>query len=195
MKTHKFKQGSDEWFKVRLGKLTASSAQAIASKGKGLDTLVFEKVAEIITKKPKPSFTNEDIERGKELESMARNAYELETSNRVIEAGFCEFNRSVGASPDGFIGKDGLVEIKCKNDTNFVRYLYDGKIAPADGWQMQMQMFVTGREWVDYVIFNENFDPQIIIKRVARNESEIAKIKAGLSIGIAQIETILAKVK
>ena len=195
MKTHKFKQGSDEWFKVRLGKLTASSAQAIASKGKGLDTLVFEKVAEIITKKPKPSFTNGDIERGKEFESMARNAYELETSNRVIEAGSCEFNRSVGASPDGFIGKDGLVEIKCKNDTNFVRYLYDGKIDPAHVWQMQMQMFVTGREWVDYVIFNENFDPQIIIKRVNRNESEIAKIKAGLSIGIAQIETILAKIK
>lgn len=195
MKKHNFEQGSEEWFAIRRGKLTASSAKVIATRGRGLDTLVFEKVAEILTGMSKQFYTNGDIERGHELEAMARNSYELETGKKVVEVGFCELDKNVGASPDGLVGKDGLVEIKCKNDANFVKYLYNGKIDPAHVMQMQMQMLVTGREWVDYVMFNENFDPTTIIKIVVRNESEIAKIKGGIAFGVAQIKSVLKKVK
>jgi len=195
MKTYNFKQGSEEWRKVRLGKLTASNAQAIAARGRGLDSLAFEKAAEILTGKPKTNYINSDIDRGNELEHLARNAYEIETGNKVVEVGFCEMDETAGASPDGFVGKKGIVEIKCKNDANFVKFLYDQKVDPAHNYQMQMQMFITDREWVDYVLFNENFTPSISIKRVERNDFDIAKIKGGLAFGLGQIKTILEKVK
>ena len=192
---HNFEQGTPEWFEVRLGKFTASTAQAIASNGKGLETLVFEKAAEIITGKAKANYTNDDIDRGHELEMMARNAYELETGMQVKEIGFVEESQYIGCSPDGEVDKDGLVEIKCKNDANFARYMYEGKIDPEHNWQMQMQMFITGKEWVDYVVYNENFPKPVIVKRVMRNETEIAKLKTGLNTAVALLETIVEKIK
>lgn len=196
MKIHNdLKQGSDEWFAVRLGKFTASSATAIAAKGAGLDTLVFEKVAETLTGVQKPSYTNPDMERGHELEEMARNAYELEKGIKVVEVGFCELDKHTGASPDGLVEDKGLFETKCPNDANFAKYLYDRKIDTGYNWQMLMQMLVTGREWNDYVVYNPNFPTPIIIQRIMRNETEIAKIKAGLAFGIGQKKLVLEKIK
>lgn len=192
---HDVKQGSDEWLQLRVGKFTGTDGQAVAADGKGLETLVFEKVAEIITGKFKPSFTNTDIERGHELEAMARNSYELESGNLVKEVGFVELDEFTGSSPDGFILEDGMVEIKCKNDANYARYLYDQKIDPAHNWQIQFNLMVSGREWCDYVIFNENFPKTTVITRINRNETEIAKLKAGVSVGIAQLKAILDKIK
>ena len=195
MKIHNFEQGTEEWFKVRLGKFTASNAQAIASNGAGLDTLIFEKVAEIMTGKMKESYTNTDIERGNELEKMARNSYELETGIIVKQVGFVEKDGFVGCSPDGFIAEDGLQEIKCKNDANFARFLYDAKIDTEHIWQMQMQLFVTERQWVDYVLYNPNFPKPIIITKVVRDEIAIAKLNAGIMTGVARVKTILEKIK
>lgn len=195
MKIIDVKQGTPEWLKVRLGKLTASDAQTIITNGKGLETLCFEKVAELITGKEKPAYTNEDMERGHELEMMARNSYELETGNLVKEVGFCELDVFTGCSPDGFIGEDGLVEIKCKNDTNFVRYLYDNKVDPEYYSQMQMQMFITDRKWVDYVVFNENFPKSTIILKVERKEEYIEMLKIGIAKGIETMKAILEKIK
>jgi predicted phage-related endonuclease len=188
------KQGTPEWLAVRIGKLTASDAQAIASNGKGLETLVFEKVAEIMTGKPKDSYTSTDMERGNELEAMARNAYELETGRLVKQVGFIELDERVGCSPDGMVEEDGLAEIKCKNDSNFVRFIFDNKIDPAHEWQMQYQMWVTGRKWVDYVLFNPNFKNPIIITRVLRDEAKIAKIEIGVESAKKQIAGTLQMV-
>jgi len=195
MKIINVEQGTPEWFACRLGKLTASDGQAIATSGKGLETLCYEKVAEIMTGKQKPSYTNEDIERGHEMEMLARNSYELETGRLVKEVGFVELDEFTGCSPDGFVGEDGLVEIKCKSDANFVRYMYEKKVETEYNWQMQMQMFVTGRKWVDYVVFNENFTKTTQILRVDRNENDIAKLKSGIENGILVIKQILNKVK
>lgn len=195
MKIHNLEQGTPEWFAVRLGKFTASSATAIAAKGKGLETLVFEKVAEILTGKQKPPYTNPDMERGIELEKEARNAYELETGIKVVQVGFCELDEHTGASPDGLVGEKGLNETKCPNDVNFAKYLYDGKVDTGYNWQMQMQMLVTDRQWNDYTVYNPNFPNPIIIKRIPRNETDIAKIKAGLAFGIGQKNLFLEKIK
>jgi len=195
MKTYNYDQGSEEWFKVRLGKFTGSVAQAIAANGKGLETLVFEKAAEILTSKPKPSYTNDDIERGHEYEDMARNAYEIETGRTVKQVGFVEVDEFVGCSPDGLVEDDGLIEIKCKNDANYARFLYDQKVDPAHNWQIQFNLWVTKREWCDYIVFNENFTKPISVIRIQRNETEIAKLKAGVLTGIAQLKSILEKIK
>lgn len=189
------KQGSEEWLAIRLGKFTGTNGQAIATNGKGLETLVFEKVAERMTGKGKPQYTNEDIERGNELEEMARNSYELETAFLVKQVGFIELDEFTGCSPDGLINEDGMVEFKCKNDANYARFLYDQKVDPDHNWQIQFNLMVSGREWCDYVIFNENFTKTTQIIRINRNETEIAKLKAGLLTGIAQVKAILEKIQ
>lgn len=191
MKIHTVAQGTEEWLKLRLGKFTASSAQAIASNGKGLETLVFEKVAEILTGKEKEAYTNVDIERGHQLEEMARSAYELETGNLVKKIGFIEVDEYMGCSPDGLIGEEGLVEIKCKNDVNFVRMMIDQKVDPEHHWQMQMQMLLTGRVWCDYVVFNQNFPKPIIVIRVDRDQDATTKLDTGLLQGIQTIKKML----
>ena len=193
MTTHMAKQGTDEWLENRLGKMTASNAQTIQAKGAGLTTYIYQKVAEIISGKMEESYINPDMERGNELEDTARASYEMETGNKVEQVGFCEMDKYVGASPDGLVGKDGLVEIKCPRDYNYVRVLHTKKVDPKYDWQIQMQLLVTGRKWCDYVVFHENFNDLIII-RVKRDEDKIAKIEAGLKTGKELITKILKEI-
>jgi predicted phage-related endonuclease len=192
---NELKQGTPEWLQVRLGKFTASDAQAIASNGKGLETLVYKKAAEVMTGQMKDQYSNADMERGNLLEALARNSYELEKGVIVTQVGFVELDEKVGCSPDGLVGEDGLLEIKCKDDSNFVKFIFDSNIDPAHDWQMQMQMLVTGRQWVDYVLFNPNFKKSTIITRVLRNDAKITKIEGGLVMGKDKLAEILKVVE
>jgi putative phage-type endonuclease len=187
-------QGSEEWLKLRLGKFGGTDAQAVATNGKGLETLCFEKVGEIITGRLKEQYKNEDMQRGNELEKTARLAYEMETSNIVTKVGYIELNEFIGVSPDGLVGEDGMIEIKCPCDAVFVRFLYDKKIDTKYEWQMQHQMFVSGRKWVDYVLFNDNLN-KIEVNRVERDEAKIEKLRIGTEAGVLKIKEILSKVK
>lgn len=187
-------QGTDDWLRVRLGKFGGTDAQAVANNGKGLETLCFQKAGEIITGRVKESFTNDDIERGNKLEGQARFAYEMLSGKKVVEVGYCELSEFVGASPDGLVGDDGLVEIKCPSDANFVRFLYERKPDPKYVWQMQHQMLVTDRKWCDLVVFNDNLN-RIEIVRVDRDEKMIEKIRIGLEAGIAKVKEILERTK
>ena len=187
-------QGSEEWLKIRLGKFGGTDAQAVATNGKGLETLCFQKVGELITGRSKDSYTNEDIERGNKLEDQARFAYEMLTGKKVTQVGYVELNEFVGVSPDGLVGDDGLIEIKCPSDANFVRFLYDKKPDSKYIWQMQHQMLVADRKWCDYVIFNDNLN-RIEITRVERDEKMIEKIRIGLEAGISKIKEIQGRIK
>ena len=187
-------QGTPEWHKSRLGMLTGSEAQAIASNGAGLKTLVTKLVAERMTGKQESTYMNDDMKRGKELEAEARCAYELETGNMVTEVGFCKLDNYVGSSPDGLIGDKGGVEIKCFNAYKFVDYLYTQKIDTGYEWQCQFNMFVTDREWWDYVVYNPDFDNPLIIKRINRDEVAIEKIKLGIESGKKMIDDYLFKI-
>lgn len=193
MQIHNFEQHSPEWFSVRLGKMTASKAQAVGSNGKGLETLCYEKVAEILSGSSDDNYTNSDMERGNEQERLARASYEMETGNRVTEVGFCELDEYVGASPDGLVGDEGLVEFKCQKNAVYVKTLYSQKIDTKYVWQMQMQMLVTDRKWCDFVVFNENFTDLIII-RVERDEEKIEKLRIGIEEGKKKIKEIIGKV-
>lgn len=187
-------QGTDAWRIARLGKLTASDSKTIEVSGKGLDTLCLKKVAERLTGKAEEGYKSQAMQNGNNLESEARSSYEIETGNIVTQVGFCELDEDVGASPDGMVGDDGLVEIKCKTDVVFVKELLSDEIDPEHISQMQFQMMVTDRKWCDYVVYNPNFEKSLIIRRVNRDEVAIAKIKAGTETGKALIKSYLLKI-
>jgi exodeoxyribonuclease (lambda-induced) len=190
-------QNSDAWFEARLGKLTASDAHAIMTAGKGLETLVWEKVGETLTGKPKQSFVNEVMEKGHELEMEARNNYEITTGNLVKTTGFHVLDDlpDVGCSPDGLIGEDGLVEIKCPTPAIYARFMYENVIDPKYKAQIQMQMWITKRKWCDFVVYNPDFEKSTIITKYKRDEEIIDKIAGGVAKGVAQLHEILEKLK
>lgn len=202
-KEHSVEQGSEAWFNLRLQyPLTASNAQAIGNQGKGLETLCWEKLAEKYSHADKEPYINKHLERGQELEPLAREMYELETGNDVVEVGFItdeSISTKGGASPDGMIGDNGLIEIKCFADTKHFQAIVESrtgefKIESQYIWQMQQQMLFTGRQWVDFVAYNPNYEQSLLIQRVEADKEMQEKIKGGLKKGeelLHEIETNL----
>lgn len=189
-------QGTPEWHELRKLKLTASNAQAIAAQGKGLETYCLEVVAAYLSKATPESYTNEHMQRGNELEASARFVYEAEQSLEVKEVGFVLMNEYVGCSPDGLVGDDGLIEIKCKNDKNHLEQIIDGEMGIETSyiWQMQMQMLICKRNWCDFVCYNPNFEKSLLIYRVKKDEAKQEKLKSGIEKGILRIKEILEQV-
>lgn len=201
IKFHKCDQKSPEWYKLRQEHpLTASEAQAIGNQGKGLETLVWTKLSEKYSTAEVDNYSNKDLERGNELEPQARSLYELETSNTVEEVGFVtndKISKYCGASPDGLVGKDGLVEIKCFEDKKHFRMSLEEDFEIESGyiWQMQMQMLITGRKWVDFVAYCPNYKKSLLIKRILPDKEMQDKIKTGLAMGEKIIKEIENKIK
>ncbi|MFA6790415.1 MAG: lambda exonuclease family protein [Parcubacteria group bacterium] len=185
MKFHDIPQGSKEWFDIRKMKLTASKAQAIGSNGKGLETLAIELIAEKYSNADKRIINSHDIERGHELEPIARGIYELETGNIVKEVGFIEIDKYTGISPDGLIGEIGGLEIKCLNDINHVKAILYGLKAVDNKyiWQVQMSLLLSKRKWWDLVLFNPNFSKNILIFRITKDDKMFEKLKEGIKKG------------
>lgn len=190
MKIHNFEQYSPEWWQIREKRMTASKAACVQANGKGLITYISEIMSAYYSNSEPIRYTNEAMERGSLLEADARLVYSLKTGLEVKEVGFFSEGKYIGASPDGLIGDDGLLEIKCPTDKVYFEYMLDRKIKSDYLWQMHFQMMVTEREWCDYCVFSPNFDENIIIQRVYRDESKISKIKAGIETGIDLIKSI-----
>lgn len=196
---HKVLQRSPEWFALRLQyPLTASEAQAIGNQGKGLETLVWEKLAEKYSLADKEKYTNKDLERGVELEPLARDMYELKTGNKVDEVGFVlneKISKVGGASPDGIIvAQNGVVEIKCFEDKKHFQMIVNGlEVEPQYQWQMQMQMLFTETDFADFVAYNPNFKQSLLIKRVVADKGMQDKIIKGLEIGEKLLKEIEEK--
>jgi putative phage-type endonuclease len=190
MKEYDFEQCSEEWFAIRAKKMTASHAQAIATAGKGLETYIYDKMAEFYSTAPKENYSNPDIERGNELEDQARDVYELETGEEVRKVGFVEIDKFVGFSPDGLVGKDGGVEIKCLNDVNHFKLILTNKIPSQYLWQIQMTLYLSKKNWWDFVAYNPNFKQNIIIIRVEPDKKKFEKIENGILKGKELIEKL-----
>jgi hypothetical protein len=197
IKIHNCEQGSDEWFKVRELKLTASHATAIGNAGKGLESYVTEMMAYHYSFAGKESYSNDDLDRGNELEPIARSLYELQTDKKVEQVGFVELNEYVGCSPDGLIEKDGGLEIKSPNDVNYYKILRDGEKQIDSGymWQVQMNLLITDRKWWDLVYYNPNFKQNLIIFRIYPDKEKQELLKVGLEKGIELIKSQLNAIR
>jgi putative phage-type endonuclease len=192
MEVYNFEQKSKEWFDIRKGKMTASHAQAIGNNGKGLETYILEMMAEFYSSGEKEIYTNADMERGIELEEQARAIYEIETSNKVEQVGFCKYDEFSGCSPDGLIGEDGGIEIKCQKDNTHFKMILNGEkeIDSKYLWQIQMNLLITDRKWWDYVSYNPNFSKSLIIFRIEPDEEMQKKILDGIKKGKNKIKEI-----
>lgn len=190
MKIHHLLQGSPNWFAIRKLKLTASNAQAIATAGKGLESLVDEIVAEYLSSGNKEHYTNDNIERGIELEATARGIYELQNGVTVDEVGFVEMNKYVGYSPDGLVGKDGLIEIKSLSDVPHFKHIINGsdEIDTKYAWQCEMGLLVTKRKWLDFISYNPNFSQAMFIHRFYPDKERQEKLLKGIEKGTEMIK-------
>ena len=154
-------QRSEEWFQQRLGKGTASKANDMRSKtGVKRKNYAIRLLTERRTQMPVDTFVSSSMEWGTENESIARMAYQLRNKESgVAEVGFLLHPtiENFGASPDGFVDKDGLIEIKCPNSTTHIEWLLAGKVPTAHKNQMIAQLVCTGRQWCDFV----SFDPRV----------------------------------
>lgn len=196
---HNFEQQTEEWFKTKsVHPLSGSEATAIGNQGKGLETLVWSKLAEKYSSNQEEGYTNKDLERGNELEPIARSIYALKTGKKATQTGFVTNSgyEYAGVSPDGLIDEDGLVEIKCFEDKKHFRMIVEGlEVDSSHEWQMQMQMLITERKWCDYVVYNPNYPTSLLIQRVLPDHEKQEKLKAGLLLGAKLIKEIETKWK
>lgn len=190
MKIHNFEQRTEDWYNIRKGKMTASNADTIIANGKGLETYIYNLMAEYYSSAEKENYINADMQRGIDLEPEARLEFEFYTNLDVQEVGFIEYNEFIGVSPDGLIGDDGLIEIKCPNDSVYFKLLLSDNIKPEYISQMQMQLYVTDRQYCYFVSYNPNFEKSLYIKKITRDEEMIEKLKKGLDKGTDLIKEI-----
>jgi putative phage-type endonuclease len=179
-------QGSPEWFEARRGKLTASRIADIMAKTKSgpsasRSNYATQLVCERVTGTIEPGFTSAAMQWGVDQEPNGRLAYEVLTGATVDLAGFVDHPSIAmsGASPDGFVGANGLIEIKCPNTATHVETMLTGKIASKYLYQMQWQIVCTGRDWCDFVSYDPRLGPGLdtFIKRVPRDADMIAAIE------------------
>lgn len=179
MQVINLEQGTQEWHDARKGVVTGSRFKDVVTPSKGdlsksSKKYMYELVAERMGATVE-FFSNEHMERGNELEDDARTAYEFIKDCEVIEVGFClGDNKIIGVSPDGLIGTDGGLEIKCPKETTHISYLDDGGLPLIYKPQVQGSMWVTGRKWWDFMSYHPMLPPLIV--RVFRDEEYISKM-------------------
>ena len=157
---HDVIQGSDEWHVLRSTRFTASNFHKLFAKEstKTYQNLINEIVFARLTGEVSESYQSEWMKRGNDLEADAIEAYELETFNKVTPVGFVELDEWVGCSPDGLIGKDAMLQVKCPKATTLMDY-YGEEIPREYMWQIQGELYVTDRKWSDYYVYHPHLRP------------------------------------
>jgi putative phage-type endonuclease len=199
-------QRSDQWFAARIGKVTASRVADVLAKTKSgysasRDNYMAQLVCERLTGQREDFFTSAAMQHGTDTEPLARAAYESLKDVLVDEVGFVPHPSIImaGASPDGLVGDNGLLEIKCPNTATHIDTLLSQTVPGKYNTQMQFQMACTDREWCDFVSFDNRLpeELQLFVKRVPRDnmyirlmEDEIVKFLNELDIKIAQLMEI-----
>lgn len=184
-------QGTQEWKKARAGRFTSSEIWKLtveprskAEKEAGILSAtargyVLEKVQERLTGEPKPGFTSVATDWGNMYEDKAIERYEEVTGNKVREVGFLTYAENGGASTDGLVSFDGMIEVKCPYSDYLVRILEDVIENREYYLQIQMGLLTADRDWCDYIVFDPRMPEgqDIVIQRIGRDEDAIELIK------------------
>jgi len=172
-------QNSEDWFDLRGGRLTSSKLGTIMANfgkafGEPAKKYAVNIAIEQITGNPIPStFTNDHMQRGHDQEPIAREMYEDEYFCDVTNGGFFE-SKFVGCSPDGLVDDDGVIEIKSVISTTHFATLKRRNVDPAYKWQCVANLLFTGREWIDFISYCEEFpeNKQLFVKRLHKKDLE-----------------------
>jgi putative phage-type endonuclease len=179
-------QGSPEWFAQRLGKVTASRVADVIAKTKtgystSRENYMAQLVCERMTGVVAESYTNSAMQWGTETEPLARAAYEAHADVLVDEVAMIQHPtiEQAGASPDGLVGDDGQLEIKCPNTATHIDTLLTQTVPGKYVTQMQWQMACTGRQWCDFVSFDPRMTDglRLFVKRVQRDDAYIQMLE------------------
>ncbi len=197
-------QRSPEWYAARLGKVTASRVADVMARtksgyGASRANYMAELLCERLTGQQAERFVSAEMQRGTELEAQARDGYAFLHDVAIVECGFVVHTSipMFGASPDGLIGSDGLVEFKCPNTATHIDYLLSQSVPGKYQTQMHAQMACTGREWCDFVSFDPRLpdDLQFFVKRVQRDDAFIAAMLPEIAAFLAELSAKEAQLR
>lgn len=195
-------QGSADWFAMRLGKVTASRVADVIAKTKSgysasRANYAAQLIAERLTGDVAESFSNAAMQWGTEQEPDARLAYEFRHDVEVQQVVFVDHPTipMSGASPDGLIGDDGLVEIKCPNTATHLDTLRTETIPCKYETQMLWQMACTGRQWCDFASYDPRLpeNMRLFVKRLTRDDARIAEMEAEVTAFLTEIDATVAE--
>lgn len=197
-------QRTDDWFANRVGKVTASSLYKVMAKtktGPGADRANYmaDLITERLTGLKAGSFSNAAMQWGIDMEPQAREAYALTIGEAPVEIGFVDHPSIAmsGASPDGLVGFDGLVEIKCPNSATHIATLRGAEIDRKYMLQMQWQMACTERLWCDFVSYDPRLpaEMQLHCRRVERDEDLLSEIEKEVTKFLAELDATVAELR
>lgn len=190
-------QRTEEWLRARSGKITASPILKVykrlknGSYSKERETYKFQIIAERLVGTTIEGRKSAAMMRGVEKEAEARDRYARTTNLPVTEAPFVPHPHigDAGASPDGFVGEEGLVEIKAPQSQTAVEILLTEEVPEEYYAQCQWQMCVTGRKWCDFVVFDDRLPPsmQLFVKRIQRDDDLIRTVEKEVREFIAEV--------
>ena len=197
-------QGTPEWFAARLGNVTASRVADVIAKTKSgysasRDNYMAQLICERMTNTVAESYSNAAMQWGTETEPLARAAYESYANVLVDQVGYVPhpaINRA-GASPDGLVGADGLLEIKCPNTSTHIETLLSEKVPSKYITQMQWQMACTGRVWCDFVSFDPRLPDglQLFVSRVEAYSEYITTLEYEVEMFLIELDNKIFKLK
>lgn len=194
-------QGTEEWLRERMGKVTASKISDVmmdASKA-GYQNYRAQLVCERLTGQPTKTFKSRAMEQGNEVEPQARAVYSLETGLMVEEVGFIPHPtiEGAGCSPDGLVGPDGMVQLKCPEPKTHIEYLMGKAIPRVYALQLQWEMACTGRMWTDFSSYNNDLPEEMRIKiiRVNRDPRKIVELEVATRDFLTEVEQMVKDLK
>jgi putative phage-type endonuclease len=195
-------QGSAEWLLMRVGCVTGSRMADLMAKLKRKDgeaqcrqDYKSEIICETLTGLSAPHYVSKEMEWGAENEIFARSVYEVEVGT-VETVGFALHPKikRFGASPDGLVGTDGLVEFKCPNTSTHIEYILRGVVPAEYQWQMLAEMACAERQWCDFVSYDPRLPKklQLFVRRFARDDSRIAEMEKEVGRFLGEVDAVIA---
>ena len=196
-------QRTEEWFNARIGKVTASNLANVTAFTKSGESAYrknyrHQLVTERLTGKPTEIYVNQAMQHGIDTEDEARDFYVFKY-NDVEEVGFIDHPTidMAGASPDGLVGDDGLIEIKCRQPQNHTETLISNQIPSRYRLQMFWQMACTGRKWCDYVSYCPSFPEELkmVVIRLEWNDEQIKLLEEEVIKFLTEVEDTVNFIK
>lgn len=206
---HDVPQRSPEWFALRAGKLTGSvAADILATLKKGGEPagrrdLRLKLAIERVTGQPLDmnGYVNDAMQHGIDTEDAARREYEIETGEMVRQVGFVTHDHLLaGCSPDGLVGTEGVLEIKCPKSSTHLGYLKAGVVPDDYIPQLIHNLWITGAQWADFVSFDDRFTGELAKLRffrirLLRDEKQIATYALAAQTFLNEVEAEVSGLK